>query len=167
MKSVELSDDAFEALKRLAEAKRLTPSEVLASLLGAGRPLTGDHLLFYLSSPEFLQQHDATERYLALLAWVARNYACDFADFVSHQDSARRYLMLARDEVNQIRTQNHARQIDGTQFWAVMAIDASTRSRFVRRLLEFVGCHDETVAAAVRAVGLDGNPGAFRLRGVA
>ncbi|MBI2517631.1 MAG: hypothetical protein HYV95_12075 [Opitutae bacterium] len=154
MKNVELSDEAFAALQRLAAAKNLPPAEVLASLLGAGRPLSGDHLLFYLVSAEFTTFGDPVDRYLALLAWVARSYACDFADFVSHQDSARRYLMLSRDEANSVRSHNHARQIDGTQFWAVMNIDDATRARFVRRLLEFVGCHDETVTQAIRAVGL-------------
>jgi negative modulator of initiation of replication len=167
MKSVELSDDAYEALERLASAKQLSPAELISSLLGAGRPLTGDHLLFFLTGTEFAKQHDPIERYLALLAWVARNYACDFGDFVSQQHNARRYLMLSRDEVNQIRTHNHARQIDGTQFWAVMAIDTPTRARFVRRLLEFIGCHDETVAQAISAIGLDGTPVTFRLPRVA
>ncbi len=153
MKSVELNDEAFAALQRLAAAKNLPPGEVLAALLGANRPLAGDHLLFYLTGPEFALVTDPTGRYLALLAWVAKNYACDFADFISHQSSARRYLMLSRDEVNDIRTRNHARQIDGTQFWAVLTIDYATRSRFVRRLLEFIGCHDETVLQAARALG--------------
>lgn len=128
---------------------------MLASLLGAGKPLAGDHLLFYVIGTEFTALPNSTERYLALLAWAAKNYACDFADFISHQDSARRYLMLSRAEVNDIRAHNHARQIDGTQFWAVMTIDDATRARFVRRLLEFIGCHDETIAQATKAVGLE------------
>jgi negative modulator of initiation of replication len=167
MKNVELNDEAFAALQRLASAKNQTPSEILAALLGAGRPLTGDNLLFYLAGPEFNLLTDATERYLALLAWVAKNYSCDFADFISHQDSARRYLMLSREAVNDLRSRNQARQIDGTQFWAVMTIDAATRSRFVRRLLEFIGCHDETVEQAAHALGLETASRGFSLTGVA
>jgi hypothetical protein len=167
MKHVELSDEAFAALERLAAAKNLPPAEVLASLLGAGKPLAGDHLLFYVVSAEFTALPTLTERYLALLAWVAKNYACDFADFISHQESARRYLMLNRDEVNDVRAHNHARQIDGTQFWAVLSIDDTTKARFVRRLLEFIGCHDETVAQAIHAIGLEhvSSPGFRALAG--
>jgi len=167
MKNVELNDEAYAALQRLAAAKNQSPSEILAALLGAARPLAGDNLLFYLTGPEFNLVTDATERYLALLAWVAKNYSCDFADFISHQDSARRYLMLNRDAINDLRARNHARQIDGTQFWAVMSIDAATRSRFVRRLLEFIGCHDETVAQAAQALGLEGAAHHLHLTGVA
>ena len=154
MKHVELSDEAYAALQELAAAKKLLPSEVLATLLGTGKPMSGDHLLFYLISAEFTALSGQTERYLALLAWVAKHYACDFADFISHQESARRYLMLSREEVNDVRSHNHARQIDGTQFWAVMSIDDATKARFVRRLLEFIGCHDETVTQAIRTLGL-------------
>jgi hypothetical protein len=167
MKNVELNDEAFAALQRLAAVKNQTPSEILAALLGAGRPVAGDHLLFYLTGPEFNLLTDSTERYLALLAWVAKNYSCDFADFISHQDSARRYLMLNRDAVNEVRSQNQARQIDGTQFWAVMTIDGATRNRFVRRLLEFIGCHDETVDQASQALGFEAGARVFRLLGVA
>ena len=165
MKKVELSDEAFGALQRLAAAKNLSPAELIAALVGLDRPpLAGDNLLFFLTRDEFTAQADPTARYLALLAWVARNYACDFADFISHQDSARRYLTLNRDEINEARARNHACQIDGTQYWAVMTIDDATKRRFICRLLEFIGCHDETVTQACRALGMSEPPAhGFRL----
>jgi negative modulator of initiation of replication len=165
MKKIELTDEAYEALQRLAVTRNQSPSELIAALLGGGQPpLAGDHLLFYLASAEFAAQTDPTSRYLALLAWCARNYAGDFADFIVQQESALHYLMFSRDEINEVRAHNHARQIDGTQFWAVMTIDDATRRRFVARLLEFIGCHDETVAQALRALGLPAREAAgFRL----
>jgi len=155
MKQLELSDEAYAALQRLAAAKNLSPADLIATLVDPARPpLAGDHLLFYLASADFTRLADPIDRYLALLAWCARHYAGDFADFISHQESGRRYLAWNRDEINEARSRNHARQIDGTQFWAVMTIDDATRSRFVCRLLEFIGCHDETVAHACQALGL-------------
>ena len=162
-KLVELSDETFAALQRLALAKNLSPAEVIAAMVDAGRPpLGGDHLLFYLSGPDFPANADPIERYLALLTWCATNYAADFADFISHQESGLRYLMFNRDEINGARARNHARQIDGTQFWAVMTIDDVTKRRFVCRLLEFIGCHDETVGHACRSLDL-GEATGFRL----
>ncbi|HEX2860744.1 MAG TPA: hypothetical protein VHN79_03850 [Lacunisphaera sp.] len=154
MKQVELSDEAYAALQRMAQAKNVSPAELIAALVDPHRPaLAGDLLLFHLTSPEFGRLPDPTSRYLALLAWCARNYATDFADFISHQESGRHYLMLNRTEINETRARNQARQIDGTPFWAVMTIDDATKRRFVCRLLEFIGCHDETVALACRALG--------------
>ncbi len=129
MKKLELSDEA-----------RVTPS--------------GDTLVFYLGGTDFTRLADPADRYLSLLAWCARHYAGDFADFIAHQESGRRYLTWNREEINEARNRNHARQIDGTQFWAVMTIDDTTRGRFVCRLLEFIGCHDQTVTQASRALGL-------------
>jgi hypothetical protein len=108
----------------------------------------------FLAGEEFLALADPAERYLALLAWCAGRHAHDFADFIAHQESGHRYLMLSRDEVQEVRAHNHARQIDGTQFWAVMTIDPKSQHRFVRRLLEFIGARDETVAAVARALHL-------------
>jgi len=165
MKRLELSDEAYAALQRLAAAKNLTPAALVAALVEPARPpLAGDTLLFHLASEEFTRLAEPADRYLDLLAWCACHYATDFADFIAHQESGRRYLSLNRDEFNEARTLNRARQIDGTQFWAVMTIDDATRGRFVRRLLEFIGCHDETVAHACHALGLpEASSRGFRL----
>jgi negative modulator of initiation of replication len=162
-KLVELNDETYAALQRLAVAKNLSPAEVIAAMVNDGRPpLGGDNLLFFLTSAEFPATADPVERYLALLAWCATNYATDFADFISHQESGLHYLMFNREEINEVRAHNHARQIDGTQFWAVMTIDDATRRRFGCRLLEFIGCHDETVVQACRSLGF-AEPSGFRL----
>ncbi len=153
MKTLEMSDETYAALQRLATAKKVTPADLLATLLGTAPQADGDRLLFFITGAEYNLLRDPLDRYLAVLAWVAKNYSCDFADFISHQDSARRYLTLNRDEVADVRARNLARQIDGTQFWAVMTIDDATRARFAHRLLEFIGCHDETVAQAVQSLG--------------
>ena len=126
-----------------------------------------DCLLLLLEGGEFRALTDPTERYLAFLAWCAVSHASDFADFISYQESGHRYLALSRDEIHEVLAHNRARQIDGTQFWAVMAIDPKTKRRFVRRLLEFIGCRDETVSAACRALGLTADSERPRLFGVA
>ena len=120
------------------------------------QPPDGSSLPALLGDAEFLALIDPTERYLALLAWCATHHASDFADFIANQESGHRYLMLSREEVQEIRAHNHSRQIDGTQYWAVMTIDPKSKRRFVRRLLEFIGCPDQTVLQAGRALGLGG-----------
>lgn len=156
MKTVELRDETCAALERLAAAKGLTLDQLLTVMLRESHPLfDGDNLLLFLASAEFRALIDPFERYLALLAWCATNHASDFAGFISHQESGHRYLMLSPEEVHEVRAHNHARQIDGTQYWAVMTIDPKSKRRFVRRLLEFIGCRDETVTVACRALGLD------------
>lgn len=128
---------------------------------------SSDSLLEFLGGLLFSVLPDPAERYLALLAWCATNHASDFRDFISQQESGHRYLMLSRDELLEVRAHNHARQIDGTQYWAVMAIDTKSQRRFVRRLLEFIGCRDEPVAAAWGAIGLVDESERLKQRGAA
>lgn len=155
MKTVELSDETYTALQDLAAAKNLTLDELLAALIQERRSsLVGDNLFLFLMGDEFRALIDPTQRYLAVLAWCASNHASDFGEFILHQESSRRYLMLSGDEIQEVRARNHARQIGGTQFWAVMTIDSRSKRRLVRRLLEFIGCRDETVGEACRALGL-------------
>jgi hypothetical protein len=98
---------------------------------------------------------DPDERYLALLAWVARDHAGDFADFVAHRPSAGRHLGLDPAHVQALRDRNRARQIGASPFWAVMTLDDDARRAFVHDLLEYVGCPDQAVAAAVAALGAE------------
>jgi len=169
MKNVELSDETYAALATLAGAQNLTIDALLASLAAEGRGAHGgDALRSFLASAAFHAHVDPANRYLAVLGWCATTHRNDFADFVSHQQSGLRYLWLDRDDILEIRAHNQARRIDGTPFWAVMSIDAKTKGRFVRRLLEFVGCSDDAVREACRALGLaDRDPGHPWLLGVA
>jgi negative regulator of replication initiation len=169
MKTVEISHEDHVALERLAATKSLTPAQTLTTLIQLGhRLLDHDNLFLFLAGAEFRALGNPVERYLALLAWCAKNHRSDFADFVAHQESGHRYVMLRPDEIQEVRRRNQARQISGTPFWAVMRIDPKSQRRFVRRLLEFIGCRDETVAEATDALGLGSSrPAASRLFGAA
>lgn len=157
MKTVEMTDETYAALQNLAAARGLSLDDLLATLVRKSGPLPdSDRLLLFLAGEDFRKRTEPTERYLALLAWCATNHSSDFGDFISHQESGHHYLTLSRDEIQEVLAHNHARQIDGTQFWAVMTISSRAKARFVRRLLEFVGCRDEAVSEACRALGLGG-----------
>lgn len=168
MKSFEVNDDTHAALERLAASRSLTIDALLASMLRERTdPSPAASLDAVIAGTEFGRVADPVDRYLAVLAWCASNHAADFADFVSHQPSALRYLWLDRGEFQEIRARNQTRQIAGTQFWAITSIGPVTKGRFVRRLLVFVGVGDETVVRALRALDLPDEPEWFRLPGVA
>ena len=119
---------------------------------------SGDGLRRLLVAEEFRAAADPDDRYLAVLAWCAVHHASDFGEFVSRQDSARRYLGLGRDEFEAARARRRSRQIDGTRFWAVLNIDREAKRSFVCRLLEFVGCPDDVVDGTTVALGLGRRP---------
>lgn len=166
MKTVELSDETYATLERIAAERNLTIEGALVALLRGGVSSEEDALTRFLKERDFLSVEDLGERYLKLLSWCALNHPSDFADFISHQESGRRYLILSPDEVDEVRARNQARQLDGTPFWAVTTIGNENKLRFVRRLLEFIGCHDQTVRVALQALD-PAAPKTRRLKGAA
>ena len=163
VKSIVLSDAAYAALERLSADWRQPASDVLDSLLGVGPTSTSDGLLFHLLSAEFSHQRSSESRYLELLGWVAHHHRADFSDFLSRQPSGHQALLLTHEEVSAVRARHLTRQIDSTPYWAVLGLDEAVRARFVRQLLEYIGCHDETITLALRLLSLENSGHGFRL----
>jgi negative regulator of replication initiation len=154
MKKIEVSDDVYAALQRLAQRFHRTPDEVLADLLDvpAASPEAKQPIAGFVLSAEFRALFSDGEKYLALLSWIAVHHAAEFGEFIRSQTSASRYLSLSREEIIERCRHNHARQIDGTQYWAIMNIDLATKHRFLARMLEFVGYRDAVIEFVTRAV---------------
>lgn len=156
MKSIEVSDEVYTALQKLATGFHRTPDEVLASLLNvpACSPEAAEPLAAFVVSAEFRAKFTDADKYLALLGWVATRHAEEFGEFIYSQSGGRRYLSLSREEILETCRHNQARQIDGTRYWAIMNIDTATKRRFLARVLEFIGYRDEVIDFACGALGL-------------
>jgi len=94
------------------------------------------------------------DKYLGLLAWVAAKHPADFGEFIRSLEGGRRYLGLSREEILETCRHNQARQIAGTQYWAIMNLDTATKRRFLARVLEFVGYRDTAIDFACSAIGM-------------
>jgi negative regulator of replication initiation len=158
MKNIEVSDDVYEALQRLATEVRRTPDEVLASLLTvpSGSPEAAEAIAAFVLSTEFRAKFSDAEKYLSLLSWVAKRHATELGEFIRSQSGDRHYLGMSREEIIETCRHNQARQIDGTQFWAIMNIDLATQRRFLGRLLEFIGYRDAVIQFVCSAFGAPG-----------
>ena len=154
MSPVEISPEVQARLARAAEARGCSPTELIASLLDApAETLRDNPLVSYTLSPEFRAKASDAERYLALLAWVAKNHAAEFSDFIAHHASGRKYVGLSAEEIRETCQHNQARPIDGTHYWAIMNLDTPTKRRFLRRLLVFIGASDEVIAHVTASLG--------------
>ena len=155
MKHIEVSDAVYEALQRLASGFHRTPDEVLASLLNVpgASPESADPIAAFVLSPEFRAKFTDADKYLALLAWIALRHGDEFREFIAAQSTGRRYLSLSREEILETCRHNQARQIDGTQYWAIMNIDTATKRRFLARVLEFIGYRDAVIELVCAAIG--------------
>lgn len=155
MKTIEVSDEVYESLQKLATGFHRTPDEVLSSLLNVptGSPVAAEPLAAFILSVEFRSKFTDADRYLALLGWVAVRHPADFGEFIRSLPGGRRYLSLHPEEILAECRHNQARQIDGTQFWAIMNIDTPTKRRFLARVLEFVGSREEVIEFACGFIG--------------
>lgn len=150
MKTIEVSDDVHAALQRLGARFHQSPSALLELLLysPAGIRVAGDDtdsIAAFVIDRRFAHLATEDERYLALLSWVATRHAAEFCEFIRSQPGQARHLTLSAEDVLAICRRNHARQIAGTQFWAIMNIATDTKRRFVARLLDFVGYRREAI----------------------
>jgi len=156
MPRIEISDEVYAALQKLATGFHQTPDAVLAGLLNVPRagPPALDALAAYVLSHEFRALFTDADKYLALLAWLAARHPGEFSEFTRSHSSGRRYLGLSREEILETCRHNQARQIAGTPFWAIMNIDTTTKRRFLARVLEFTGYRDEVIEFACAAIGM-------------
>ncbi len=157
MKTLEVSDEVYAALNQLATGQQRSPEDVLKSLLAvpaaspeaaAAEPLAG-----YILSGDFRAASAEADRYLALLSWIASRHPADFGEFVQSLHGSRRYLGLSPDEILATIRHNQARQIDGTQFWAIMNLEPAARRQFLARALEFLGYREDVIRFACAFVG--------------
>lgn len=147
MKTINVSDEVYAALQRLATGFHRTPDEVLASLLNVPKAPAdaAEPIAAFIVSSEFRTKFTDADKYLALLAWVAARHAGELSEFILSQSSGRKYLGLTREEILETCRHNQARQIPGTHYWAIMNIDSATKCRFLARLLEFIGYRDVVI----------------------
>lgn len=158
MKTIEVSDEVYAALQRLATGFHRTPNEVLASLLNVptGSPEAAEPIAAFVIGSDFRAKFTDADKYLALLGWIAARHAGEFGEYIRSQSSGRRYLSMSREEILETCRHNQARQIDGTQYWAIMNIDTATKRRFLARVLEFIGYRDDVIEFVCSMFGRDG-----------
>jgi negative modulator of initiation of replication len=147
VKTIEVSDEAFAALQKLGAGAHRTPDEVLASLLQvpAGSPEAAEPLAAFVLDVDFRTKFTAADRYLAVLGWLASRHPADFGEFIRSLPGGRHYLSLPPEEVLAACRRNQARQIDGTQFWAIMNLDAAAHRHFLAHVLEFLGYREQVI----------------------
>src|SRR5882724_5075817 len=101
MKNIEISEEVYSALQKLANGFNQTPDAVLASLLNVSSAPRGaaDPLAAYVLGQEFRGKFTDADKYLAILGWVAARHNGEFNEFIRAQSGGRRYLSLSRDEI--------------------------------------------------------------------
>jgi len=161
MKKIEVSEDVYAALKKLTTDFNQQPNDVLARLLNIDDGSIDHPLLAYLNSAEFRRLHKDSDKYLAILGWLAAEHPADFREYILSITRGRRPFSLSREEILEQSRHNQARQIPNTPYWAIMNIDTPTKRRFLTRILTFCGYDEEMTDSTCRAIGMKRPAGRF------
>lgn len=156
MKQIDITEDVYDALKRLTTDFNQSPNDVLASLLHlpVSSATQNDPLTAYLYSADFRSKFTDAEKYLAILSWIAEQHPADFREYIESLVRGRRYLSMSREDILAQCRHNQARRIPGTPFWAIMNIDTPTKRRFLSRVLEFCGYREELIDFTCNIIGM-------------
>jgi negative regulator of replication initiation len=159
MKTINVSEEVYDTLKKMTTDFHQTPDDVLASLLNLRvPPADADQpLVAYMLDAEFRTKFTDADKYLAILGWIGSKHAADFHEFIvslASGPSGRRYLGCSRAEIIEQCRHNQARQIPGTQYWAIMNLDTATKRRFLARVLEFIGYREEIIEFVCSGIGM-------------
>ena len=122
MRKIEVTDEVYEELKKLTTDFNQQPNDVLARLLNLGGTRFDNPLLAYLATAEFRSLHKDSDKYLAILGWVAAQHPADFREYILSLNRGRRHLSMTREEIIAQSQYNQARQIPDTPYWAIMNI---------------------------------------------
>ncbi|MBK1876366.1 hypothetical protein [Pelagicoccus mobilis] len=143
----ELSEATLGELESRLDAEHPTIESVIEGLLAtSGGQLVGDPFYAFTQSKVFRALNTDADRYLALLSKLHEMHGPDFRDFIAAQNLKRRYFGNSKEEVCSASQYNQAREIPNSKYWAIMNIDKSTKRRFLRRLLIYIGYEDAMVA---------------------
>ena len=156
MKQIDVSEDVYDALKRMTTDFNQSPNDVLASLLHL--PVSSSEqdnpLTEFLLSTDFRSKFTDADKYLAILGWVAARHPTEFREYIESLGRGRRYLSMSRDDIVAQCRHNQARQIPNSSYWAIMNIDTPTKRRFLSRVLDFCGYREEVVEFTCSAIGM-------------
>lgn len=156
MKQIDVSEEVYNALKRLTSDFNQSPNDVLAALLHlpVSTSTQENPLTAYLLSADFRTKFTDADKYLAILGWVAGHHPAEFQEYILSLTSGRRYLGKSREEILEQCRHNQARLIPGTPYWAIMNIDTPTKRRFLSRVLDFCGYREEIIEFTCNVIGM-------------
>ncbi|WP_221029381.1 hypothetical protein [Actomonas aquatica] len=156
MKQIDVTEDVYNALKRLTTDFNQSPNDVLASILHlpVSTVAQQDPLITYLQGPEFRSKFTDADKYLAILGWISKQHEADFREYIESLNRGRRFLSMSREDILSQCRHNQARQIPGTHYWAIMNIDTPTKRRFLSRVLTFCGYREELIDFTCNVIGM-------------
>jgi negative modulator of initiation of replication len=156
MHSIDIDDQVFTELSNRATGFHVTPNDVLRRLLeleaasslpsalrlepnsnGAAEPTT---LAEFLRSARFRTNHQAVDKFLAVLGWLNRVHPEQFAKAAeAFRRGSRRYFAKSEGDILQSGEGVTAKPIPQSDFWALTTLDNKSKRIVLEDMLRGLG----------------------------
>lgn len=160
---IEVDRDIFDFLRSQVQGFRETESSVLRRLLGLqGSARNGGEaplatgpaspLDEFLAGPKLRLKRNATDKFLAILAFAHEENSDRFERLLEISGRRRRYFGRSQREIVNSGKSTHPQQIPGTNFWVMTNADTFQKRDILRKALRALGYSDGQARAAARVV---------------
>jgi negative modulator of initiation of replication len=152
MHTIQLDDETYEFLRGhsnigeqvLRRLLHIPPYEGNSSLAGGNGKAPSDsddsQLREFLRSQQLEASHDATDRYLQILAFAHRQKKTIFDRVLGIPSGRKRvYFAESDEEIARSGTSTHPRQIPDSKFWALTNLANDDKKRLLVKALRLVG----------------------------
>ena len=110
-------------------------------------------LVAFLESARFrIANRTATDKFLAVLGFLATQTGERFERILEVSGRGRRYFAQSRDEITQSGRSLHPQQIPGTSYWVMTNASTTHKREIMRRVLAILGYNTVTVWQVARAI---------------
>ena|SRR5437879_2734901 len=180
MRTIQIDDELYAYIVSHTEELGEGASPILRRLLGmpasnghgaaalapgseaVGAPRTAEksaaaardrQLLELVASPEFRVSRNATQKFLALLAFLHRQDLAAFEERVLNiRGRSRKYFGRTKKELDDSGLRVHPRQIPGSPFWAMTNASTYHKGQMLREVLTVLGYGWDAALEATRSV---------------
>jgi negative modulator of initiation of replication len=165
MPILELDDDVYQYLLRRAVRIGESGSSILRRELNLADPSEGEidpaaqqpssveRLDAFLMSTSFLVLRTATDRYLAMLGFLAREHGEGFELVLTLRGGSRRWFGRSREEVANSGKSLHPQQIPGTSLWAMTNADTAQKKTILDCVMASLRWSKDVRGRAASAIG--------------
>jgi negative modulator of initiation of replication len=175
MQTIEIDDRVFQFLLRNTNRFGESPSEVLERLLkvpfsgngqsdkpqvtGASSPgqtrantVSKDPIAAFLSSPAFLVQGNAINRFLSTLSWLQSQNSDKFEKVLLLNGRKRRYFARTAEELEASGNSVMPKRIPNTPYWVVSNSPTQLKKQIIADVMRVLGYDPSSVRTVVEAI---------------
>lgn len=162
MRTIEVEDDVYVYIAQNTQEIGEPASNILRRLLrlpngaaltsGHDKPAQDHEFTAVMTSPRFLMQTAAVDKFLYFLGVAFSQKKSDFEKVLEIQGRDRKYFAKSEEEVEKSGNSTQPRNIPGTSYWVMTNSPTAQKRQMLRDALKLLGYSDAAISAATSTI---------------